>query len=105
MYNEKIDMNKFVAEYGNNLFRICFLYLKDIQLSEDAVKDTFIRIYKNYNKFNKQSSEKTWVTRIAINVCKNYLRTTWFRYVDVEAQLNNIPSSIEIEKNKNMMIF
>lgn len=72
--NEKPDINKLIDNYSKNLLRLCYLYLKDYHLAEDAVQDTLTKAYANYNTFNENSSEKTWITRIAINVCKNYLR-------------------------------
>ena len=34
---------------------------------------------KHYDSFKRKSSEKTWLTRIAINCCKNIMRMNWFR--------------------------
>ena len=86
------DMNFLIGEYGDTLLRMCFLYLKDIHLAEDAVQDTFIRIHKSYPRFKGESLEKTWVIRIAINVCKNYLRSFWWKRIDEAIVLENIPS-------------
>lgn len=76
-----LNMEQIVDKYGNSLFRMCYLYLKDIQLAEDAVQDTFVKVYRNYNQFQGGSNEKTWIMRIAINVCKDYLRSTWIKRV------------------------
>ncbi len=89
------DMGRFVELYGDTMLRLCFLYLKDIQLAEDAVQDTFVRVYKNYKNFDGDCHEKTWLTRIAINVCKNYLRSSWrwawWERFDEAAILDKIP--------------
>jgi len=77
--NNKPDMQRLINEYGNNLLRMCYLYLHDVQLAEDALQDTYIRVYQNWNQFNGSSSEKTWITRIAINVCKSHLRSRWYK--------------------------
>lgn len=71
------DMEKLIALYGDELLRLCYLYLHDLQLSEDAVQETYLRIFKNYDRFLEKCAEKTWITRIAINVCKDYLRSPW----------------------------
>ncbi len=85
-----LNMERIVDEYGNRLFRMCYLYLKDIQLAEDAVQDTFIKIYRNYNQFQGGSNEKTWIMRIAINVCKDYLRSSWRKRVTPVESLADI---------------
>lgn len=75
------NVERMVNEYGDALLRMCYLYLKDYHLAEDAVQETFIKAMKSYDSFNRESSEKTWITRIAINTCKNIMRNHWFRMV------------------------
>lgn len=72
-------LEQLMNQYGDAIFRMCFLYLKDYHLAEDATQDTFIKAMKSYDLFQNKSSEKTWLTRIAINCCKNIMRTKWFR--------------------------
>lgn len=74
---EKIE--QLLNDYGNSIFRMCFLYLKDYHLAEDAAQDTFIKAMYSYDSFQNRSSEKTWLTQIAINTCKNMMRTNWFQ--------------------------
>ncbi|MCB2297982.1 sigma-70 family RNA polymerase sigma factor [Clostridium tagluense] len=87
------DMSNLISEYGDSLLRMCFIYLKDIHLAEDAVQDTFIKVYKSYSKFKGHSEERTWIMRIAINVCKNYLRSSWWKRINETVNLDNIPAS------------
>lgn len=72
-------LERLMKEYGDSVFRMCFLYLKDYQLAEDATQETFIKAAKGYEKFQNQSAEKTWLIRIAINSCKSIMRTHWFQ--------------------------
>ncbi len=81
MPGDILDLEKVIDQYGDDILRLCCLYLKDIHLAEDALQDTFIKAYRKYGTYNKQASERTWLIRIAINVCKNYLRTSWFKRV------------------------
>lgn len=71
------ELERLIAQYGDGLLRVCLLYLKDYASAEDAVQETFLRAYKNYATFEGRSSEKTWLTTIAVNVCKNMLRSPW----------------------------
>lgn len=94
---EASEMERLMKLYGDRLLRLCFLYLKDRQLAEDAVQDTFIKVYQNYVSFLHEASEKTWITRIAINVCKNYLGGRWFRQTADSELLETIPAPDETE--------
>lgn len=106
--NQKIipDMNKLVKEYGDSLLRMCFLYLKDLHMAEDAVQDTFLKVYKSYMNFKGDCEEKTWITRIAINVCKNYLRSSWWKRIDEAAALENITvgNSTDTLKDESLLL-
>ena len=42
-------------------------------------RQTFIKAMKHYGGFRHRSDEKTWLTRIAINCCKNMMRKKWYR--------------------------
>lgn len=85
-------LERLMHEYGDELLRTCYLYLKDYQLAEDAVQETFIKAMRAYDSFEHKSSEKTWLMRIAINCCKNVMRTRWFRtrQNDPEDHMNGI---------------
>ena len=85
------DLDRMMDAYGNGLLRLCFMYLKDMQLAEDAVQDTFIKVYRNYHRFDQSGGEKAWVSRIAVNVCKDMLRSAWKRRVNVVEELNDVP--------------
>ncbi len=83
-------LERLMNTYGDELLRMCYLYLKDHQLAEDAVQDTYIKAMKSYKSFKHKSSEKTWLMRIAINCCKNVMRNRWFNI-----RQNNLDNHIE----------
>lgn len=72
--NDEFDIANLMNIYGDTLLRLCFLYLHDFHLAEDAVQETFIKAFRNKNKFRGESDIKTWLTAIAINECKSLLR-------------------------------
>ena len=80
---EEVNMERLLFCYGNAVFRTCYLYLADRALAEDAMQETFIKAYQKYHLFSQRSSEKTWLIRIAINTCKNYLRIGWKKRVSL----------------------
>lgn len=80
-----------VDEYQISLLRVCFTFLHDRGLAEDAVQETFVKVYQSLDSFKGNSSEKTWVFRIAMNTCRDMLRGRWFRFVDRRVDLSQLP--------------
>ena len=81
-----------MRQYENAVLRTCFLYLSDRALAEDAAQDTFMKVWRNMEKFEHRNncSEKTWIMRIAINTAKDYRRTAWFHHVDITKAVEEI---------------
>lgn len=69
-----------MEQYGSSLLRMSALYLKDAHLAQDAVQETFLKAYRHFGDYRGESSEKTWLTAICINVCRDMLRTAWLRH-------------------------
>lgn len=74
-----LDLENWMEQYGTELLRLCFLYIKDHQLAEDALQETFVRAYTKYEAFQGNASVKTWLTAIAMNVCRDIMRRRSFR--------------------------
>lgn len=84
-----------VAQYEVTLLRTCYMYLHDRELAEDAAQETFLKAYKALNTFRGESSEKTWLMRIAMNTCRDMRRNAWFRYVDRRVEIEPLPAPAE----------
>ncbi len=71
-----------MSRYGTDILRLCTMQLNDERQAEDAAQEVFIKAWKSLDRFQGRSSEKTWLIRIAINTCRDYQRTGWFRRMD-----------------------
>ncbi len=38
-------------------------------------------------------NEKAWLMRVAMNTCRDYRRTLWFKHIDFKASLDELPPS------------
>lgn len=83
------NMQQLIEDYGDSMLRVCFLYLRDMHLAEDALQEAFIKIYQNWSNFRGECSEKTWITRVVINVCRSQLRSTWLKRVTLSSRLED----------------
>ena len=74
-----MTIEELIDLYGDGILRLCILYLGDKHLAEDAFQETFLKAWRKWDDFRGESSVKTWLTRIAINTCRDMLRSGWLR--------------------------
>jgi len=87
-------LEKIMIEYGNELVRLAFSYVKDTEIAKDMVQNTFIKCYKNLESFRFDAQIKTWLYRITINECKDYLKSWNYKMVQVKSFINETAKSI-----------
>jgi RNA polymerase sigma-70 factor (ECF subfamily) len=81
MESEKQELNEIMKDYGDELVRLAFTYVRDVETAKDMVQNTFIKCYENLETFRHDSKLKTWLYRITINQCKDYLKSWNYRKV------------------------
>lgn len=99
------EIERLIDNYGNDVLRIGYIYLKDKSLAEDIFQDVFVKVYKNFNKFKGKSSEKTWIITITINTCKDMLRSSWLkRIISIEDSYGSEISAVTDDNLENTVI-
>ena len=74
-----MTVEELIDQHGDDIWRLFLLYMGERQLAEDAFQETFVRAWRHMNTFRGESSAKTWLSHIAVNVCRDMLRTPWLR--------------------------
>ena len=73
--------------YQDKLYHMAYRMLSNRQEAEDVVQDTFLRVYKNLDRFDETLKFSTWIYRIATNLCIDRLRKRKPIYsLDAESQ-------------------
>ncbi|MFB4169963.1 sigma-70 family RNA polymerase sigma factor [Virgibacillus sp. JSM 102003] len=72
--------------YGEAVKRIIYSYVKNHHTTDDLFQEVLILIYRKWEKYDGRSQLITWVIRIAINRCKDYLRSPLHRIKLVKDQ-------------------
>lgn len=60
-------------QYADYALRVGLAVTKNMANSADAVQETFIRVYRNIDKFDIEKSFKPWFYRILINECRRIM--------------------------------
>ena len=82
MDQQKQKLRELVSAYQAELLRFCYVRLQDRMQAEDAVQETFLKVYNALPDYRDDGHEKAWVYRIALNVCRDMLRSGWFRRIN-----------------------
>jgi len=62
-------------KHEKSLFLIALSYLHNTEDARDALQDAALAAYRNLDTLKNSAYFKTWLTRIVINKCKNFLKS------------------------------
>ncbi len=93
-------VERLATEYGNDVLRLATSILNSRELAEDVHQETFLRVCKAWEGFRGDASEKTWLIGIAVNVCRDMMRSAWKRRVTVSDEM--IAAMPDTFSNKEM---
>ena len=100
----KDALDHLMQQHGSRLLRLCAMFLRDTSLAQDAVQDTFMKAFKHFDQFRGEADASTWLTTIAVNVCRDYRRSAWFRHVDMRQDADTLPHSADFPFPDNTVI-
>ena len=70
----KNDYAQVIETFGNLVYRLCFVYLKNKQDADDAYQDVFVKLIEKKPVIKDDSHLKAWLITVTTNHCKNILR-------------------------------
>ena len=91
MDKARTDIDRLMRQHGSQLLRLCTMLLQDASEAQDAVQDTFLKAYRSWGGWRGEASEKTWLTAIAVNVCRDHRRSAWFRRIVRDKDVADLP--------------
>jgi RNA polymerase sigma-70 factor (ECF subfamily) len=61
------------------------MYLRNKVEAEDAFQDVFLRFMQANKEFESDEHEKAWICRVAINRCKDIIKSFRYRFVSLDS--------------------
>lgn len=85
------QLTRWMDTYGDEMVRLAYGVLKDSYLAQDAAQDAFVKAWKGRASFRGDCAEKTYLIRILMNTCRDYLRTSWMKRLDRRIAPEDLP--------------
>ena len=82
-----------MTRWEKPILRLCYAYLGDTALAEDAVQETFLKVYRSLDSFRGESSEKTWILKIAMRTCYDMNHSGWSRFFNRRVTPEMLPEA------------
>lgn len=93
------EIERLINCYGDDVLRVAYLYVKDMHKAEDIFQEVFIKVFKKYDTFKGNSSEKTWIMKITVNACKDYFKSFWMKRVFLNSDREEDRESYNVESS------
>jgi RNA polymerase sigma-70 factor (ECF subfamily) len=71
---DSLAIERLVQTYQQDVYRLALSILDDPEEADDATQEVFLAVLRSLDSFRGDSSFKTWLFSITINVCRSRLR-------------------------------
>ena len=75
--DKEADFANIYKKYVDDIYRLCFSFMKNQMDAEDAVQETFLKYYRHDKSFDTEAHKKAWLIVTASNQCKDMLKHWW----------------------------
>ena len=97
-------MKKIILENGYKIRQIIKNFTG--KYDEDLEQEVYIKTYKSLEKYKEQNKFSQWISTIASNICRDYLRSAKFKNAQItdfeDEKLNNVKSNQNPEKEYSL---
>jgi RNA polymerase sigma-70 factor (ECF subfamily) len=95
----KINFEDTYQEFQAPIFRLCLGYFGGNKaIASDTCHEIFIKVWQNLDRFKGQSKVSTWIYRIAVNTCINVLRSSKYKRIQAEFDINKMTETLHEPK-------
>ncbi|MCP3977453.1 MAG: sigma-70 family RNA polymerase sigma factor [bacterium] len=74
--------DELMRAHENRVFGICLRMLRDREAALDVAQETFLTVFRKADRYRAEAAFSTWLYRVTMNACYDYLRRTKRRRAD-----------------------
>ncbi len=94
----EVALESLVHRYHGPIHGYIYRQVNDESTTDDLVQETFIRLCTRMGQYNYPQPFKPWLYRIALNLCRDYWKSAYFR----QAQQSEELSSQQVDDNPSV---
>ena len=88
LYGKKGAFDDLVLRHQDRVFNLCYRFFGDHSEANDMAQEIFIKVYRSMGSFRFESGFSTWLYRIAVNTCRNRLKSMDYRFKKMVGSIN-----------------
>jgi len=69
-----MDFHTLYETYKDLVYNLSLHYLQSVEDAEEVSQDVFVKVYEHRTRFRKEAEWKTWIYRITVNQCLDFLK-------------------------------
>lgn len=93
-------IDQYIRDYGKRLYGLCTFLCANSCEAEDLYQETWLKVVKNFSKYDPGKEFEPWLTTICVNTYRNLLRriakspvfNTFSTTEEKEELLNSVPA-------------
>lgn len=96
---QRSSFSELVKRHQKGLLRLSMRFVKDLDIAQDVVQESFIKTFEKLNSFEGRSSFKSWLYQITVNTARNKLREDRYDFSDIE----DVQLGIDAQAEKSLV--
>lgn len=99
---DKTTFTRAVERYQNMVYRVALHSLGSRADADDAVQEVFLRLFSARRAPESEEHLRRWLLRVAVNYCRDVLRSPWRRR---RASLEELPAEPAFEQPEQLALY
>jgi len=95
--DREIDPSRWLRDHGDILYRYALGRVRDSQVAEDMVQDTFLAAMRGKEGFSGRSTERTWLVGILKHKIIDHYRKHRREVLSEDLELQHVPAGTSID--------
>ena len=98
--NDQIAQMELYDAYSRAMFTTAYNFVKDDAAAQDLMHEAFLKAFRKINSYNGEATFGSWLKRIVINHCLDYMKRKKIETVELREEIYNFSEddSWEVEQ-------